>query len=221
MKAGVYRISLLSAKIPLVEYNINTTNNTFTYYNAAMGSSPPITITVPVGVYDALTLATALAAAINLNFGTTLNTATVTYNSTTLKYTIANTQATSQYFFTGAISKVIGFTPGTYGPAASITSNSIVDMSVVDYLYIKIIGFSSPSCGLVSTQDNAITYIVPTLGNIGTVLYYTANSGFYQTIKNNEPVRGITVELRTSGGRLYDLQGLNWSMILGFEYLCP
>ncbi len=218
IRGDVCKISLLSAKIPLVAYNITADNNSFQIYNATMGSSPPISLGIVPGAYDVNTLTTALATAINAVSGTTSNITTVTYNPTTLKITFTNSQPSTQLFFTGAISRILGFSAGVYGPSAVITSTGVVDMSVADYLYIKIIGLNSPSTGLFSNQDCGITYILPTFGNIGTVLYHVANSTFYQTIKNDSPVRSVTIELRTANGKLYDLQGLNWGFVLGLTY---
>lgn len=183
-----------------------------------MGSSPPLALTIPIGSYDINSLTVALQTAINAAFGTTLNTSAVTYNPTTFKITFTNSQASTQLFFTGAIATILGFTPAVYGPSAIITSTGVVDLSQPDYLYIRILGINSMSRGLYSNQDTSVTFMVPTAGNPGTVLNYTSNTGFNQIIKNDSPIRNVTIELRTPGGKLYDLQGLNWSMILGLYY---
>lgn len=133
---NVAAIKILQAEIPFVWDVINLVNQTFIY--TAAGT--PFTITIPTGTYTGATLAAqlqTLISAITAGF-------TVTYSSTTLRFTF--TQSAAIAWSLGFASRntaysPLGFLPATTysatGIGSTIVSANVAQVSGPNYLYVN------------------------------------------------------------------------------------
>ena len=219
---NVAAIKILQAEIPFVWDVINSKNNTFVYNNGGNN-----TITIPVGTYTGTTLAVqlqTLLSAISAGF-------TVTYSTTTLKFTFTQNLAIawSLSFATRQTAySPLGFTPaGSYtttGIGSTIVSNMVAQVSGPNYLYLnstKIGSLVNNNTTDGSNQVNADIVIakIPVNVNYGSTIFYTDPDPikYFDFFGSNE-VTNFTFFL-TLGSDQYqvplDMKGASWSLKMG------
>lgn len=154
---NIAAVKVLEAQIPFSYYVINSTNNTFFLSEFQATISAEALVTIPTGNYTSTTILTALATALT-TASATLRTWTysVAYDSTKMKLTITNNQATAGRYFIlrfGTSTSDIGIdNPRTilgYGPylnqssATTGTANTallpaqfVIQLSGANYVYI-------------------------------------------------------------------------------------
>lgn len=110
---NIAAIKILEVQIPFSWYTINIYNNTFTLN----GGGGPVTITIPVGNYNAESLAAALGTLMTAAGSATY---TVTYSPLTQKFTIISDQISG--FFTLKMAST-GFTEGNFDPSVMMGMN--------------------------------------------------------------------------------------------------
>lgn len=135
---NVVAIKILQATIPFTYYVINSNNNTFILNE----SGNTYTITIPVGTYTSSDLTTELKS--QLDNSAAAGVFTITYSSTTLKFTIAST--VNFYLTFGSsgnsgqtnLRLVLGFNAGDSGAAtASVTAPNVAQLNGPPYLYLN------------------------------------------------------------------------------------
>lgn len=131
----VVAIKVLEVQVPFSWYVINSANNTFLITEDDLGVPLTATVTIPIGNYSAVGMATALSA--SLTSATQVgSTYTVTYNNLLQKFEFVSSSNTNSFFFTfGAGFGLPGVQPNSgnrnprlwigFGPGASSTSTSI------------------------------------------------------------------------------------------------
>lgn len=127
-------IKVLSAEIPFTYWMINSSNNLI-----AMNS---YLIEIPVGTYNADTLATVIKTAAEAQTGGTW---TITWDNVHLKYTFSWTDGFSTLFTLDFITTqdytelqdILGFTELGYASSTSITSEKVASPMGPTYLYIN------------------------------------------------------------------------------------
>lgn len=132
---NVAAVKILQAEIPFVFDVINSSNNTFTFIHPG----GPYTVTIPPGTYTGTSLASQLQTLLSAISGGF----TVTWSSTTLKFTYTHTGAgTWGFYFDGRNTPYsnMGFLPDTNYTASgstSIVSPIIAMVTGPNYLYVN------------------------------------------------------------------------------------
>ena len=100
-------INVMQVVLSHLFYPINSTNNTLQFTDSAGNT---ITITVPIGVYSAATLATVIQALIVAPLTATI---AVTYSSITDVMTFTSTNSTTFYISAGTLAPFLSITYST------------------------------------------------------------------------------------------------------------
>lgn len=194
-------IVLTNASIPKSWYLIHTGNNTFTLVEN--GSSSTVTLTY--GNYTFVTLASALATALN-TASTAGQTFTVSGSTLTGKYTITRTvgTATTEISFVGSkLGAVLGFEESTYSFTAGVcTSVNIVNLQAYQSILIQ--------CNIVGGQDTVLSQIVPTIPSYTQITYVENTPAYVSKPLNNNATNTLNFWLTDGLGNAIDLNGLNW-----------
>lgn len=220
---NVAAIKILQAEIPFVWDVINSKNNTFVYTAAGV----PTTITIPAGTYTGVTLAAqlqTLLAAVTVGF-------TVTYSTTTLKFTF--TQAAAIAWSLGFATRQTAYSPlgfipgGSYtatGVGSTIVSNIVAQVTGPNYLYLNSTKFGSllnnnTTDGANQANSNIVIAKIPVNANYGSTVFYTDPdpNKYFDFFAGNE-ITNFTFFL-TLGSDQYqfplDMKGASWSLKLG------
>lgn len=223
------RVKLVRASIPYTWSNVTTSNNKFSLTDGG----GTFAIVIPPGNYTGTTLATAVNAAITA--AGPLETYTVTYSTTTLKFTVSAT-GNFQLNFTGADSagNLLGFGNVITPLGAAVTSTNVASI-LPDYeMFIcsDLIGGSDNGAirleqAATSEQILAIATINASFGGI--VQYDPANDiPFYSCIQSpysasyqnpgSQSASRIRLFLRWPSGNPISLSGAHWTCQLNFEF---
>lgn len=229
---------LVTAAIPYTWDNITFDNNSFSIFETGTGT---FDLTIPEGNYSGAQLATAVETAINTS-GFFSQTYTVTYDSTTLKFTFTTAPLGMQIIFTepGSAATLLGFMPGSTNPGVAATSvTSTVGAQILpDYeIFIcsdLVQGSDNgvmkwfPSYTPTVSNQSQILARVPITAGFSTVLNYCAHpqlpfysvtqSLFGQQYTTGTPV-SISFFLALPSGLPLSLNGYHWSaeIVLDFD----
>jgi len=194
-------ITLINCSIPKSWFLIHTSNSTFTLIENAVSS----TVSIPLGNYSFVTLATALSTALN-TASTAGQTFTVTGSTVTGKYTFTRTvgtAVTSLSFAASKIGAVIGFETDVYPLVASVvTSVNVVNLQAYQSILIQ--------CDVVGGQDTVLSQIVPTIPSYAQVIYVENTPAYVSKPLGNNAASSINFWLTDGLGNNIDLNGLNW-----------
>lgn len=201
-------------------YNISTLNQNLDF----SVSSTTYTATVPVGFYNASTFATALQTALNAALS---NTFVVTYNTTTLTFTIAGASSFDLLFKSGpsagannTIWQVMGFASanGTAsadsGAGMTVTSNQVVNFSLPLSFYINFPQLSGQF--MTSDKSQMSLYIPNTAVSGGGIVEFYANESFQQIINlppNTAVLQSLNIEFQGPNASSVDLNGSEYEML--------
>lgn len=203
-------------------YNINTQNSYIIVKKVSDGSMHPISI--PVGNYDTTAVCTALAAAINAEFGT--SDATVTVNPVTSKISIG-CPAAHHFYLQGATMQSVGaHLLGKLGfPAVDTTVDvathiapSIYNLSVGHHLNVycpQLMGFGSKSINVNKDTGNFLARVPITQYSFGEQGRIHLDMPF--TIDRNSILYNLDFEIRMDDGSLAETNGGIVSMHLVFH----
>ena len=206
--------NLLSASIPNTIYNVTSANNTlyWTRGGARTASLSP-------GAYDYDTLADALKTAMDTADGT--ETYTISFSDITMKVTISCTAAFSLICTntTSAMWYIIGFTTLADTPlATSQTANGVLRLDFPAYLLISVKELCiTPTA---TTANTRASYAVSMSGNSQYVEVFNVNNNYenpsgYTSLSN---LSSLSITLRQPDGSRADLNGGDWSMLLGLDF---
>jgi len=184
----VAEVQISSIQVPYAYYAFNDNNRTLTLGGAGAGSAQ-----ITAGNYTTSTITTALKTALESIMGAT---ATVTYNSTTNKFTLAHS-GTSFFVDTTAsnnIAYAIGF-ESNQSASTSLTSDAVVDLSGPKHLVLKSTILTQYAAEKNTTSATLAAIYVNNLGVSDNILH---------TIPINAQPSGIILDvpLRTSSIRL-------------------
>jgi hypothetical protein len=230
---NVIAIQLISATIPSSFYNIDTYDLTQSdptlefWYNGV-----PITLVIPRGQYvlvvdrtavpfpanDLLTVienefASVTGSSITWSYDTVKNLLTLTHASNTLEIKQDNLSDIN-------IWDKLGFQTPT-GPALSITGETLPNISGPQELFIHVNQLANNTIDL--DRENGISLI----GNVfidspfGSTNHYDINTSAANLIKyrTQRTIDTLSVRIRDSRGRLIDLNGQDWTMIIKSYYI--
>jgi hypothetical protein len=180
---------------------------------------------VPVGAYNANSLAAALQTAMTSAIS---NSWSVAYNPNQFTYTITGTTAFQLLFSSGthastSLWQVLGFASsnGLTGidttSATSTTSTQVVQLNQPLYVFINLTNISNNN--IYTSDGNSFSFVIPIDTNIGSIIEYDSMSNFDQYIKmpdNLKCINSIQVTLTSRQNTPVSLNGSEWLFILEF-----
>jgi hypothetical protein len=215
-------IKVISAQIPFVYDVINTSNNTFLFTEGGV----PNTITITPGTYTSATLATELQtrlAAVSAGF-------TVTYSTTTLKFTFNHATGVAWSLFFGNRNTPyvnLGFPVGVLYSAtgvSSIVSPSVALVTGSNYLYLNsskigsLVNFNLSDGNPTAGSGQQICRI-PVNVAYGSVVYYNDPDPtmFFDFFAGNQfDSFDLYLTLGADQSQIpLDMKGIPWSVKLG------
>lgn len=202
-------------------YNVNSTNNNVDIKISGVSYNA----TVPAGVYNANSLATALQTAMT---SAVSNSWSVVYNSNQLTYTITGSSNFQLLFSSGAhastsLWQVLGFASsnGLTGidttSGTSTTSTQVVQFNLPLYIFINLSNIASSN--VFTSDGDSFSFVIPIDQNSGSVVEYDAMSNFDQYIRvpdNLSFINTIKVNLTTRKNTTVSLNGSEWCAIFEF-----
>ncbi len=208
-----YYVRIENIRIPISMYNINSTNNSLTFLDAASTE----TATIVEGNYTVDELIAELQ--VQMNLQVTGTPYTLTYDDITQKINIANSSAnilTIQN--TTNLNVIIGFDEGqTVAATGNANGNNIAYTNTMRHLKLQIANIVSNN--LYSNDENRVTQIQP----IGVIIpiteirnefqYYSNHQGPLIKLSNIMSVNEINVKLLDPNNNVVDLNGVPF----GFE----
>lgn len=218
---------VLSVELPGSYYAINSTNNSF--FVTSAGSSTLVTI--PPGNYNPTSLATAttLAMAAASLVGYTLapsltidNDGKFTISHASATFTLDATAATMAGTGSFGASQLLGldyYQASTFvAPTAALLPN-VANVTGDQYVYVCCPNIASGyNYGNSRTSDSLLK--VPTTAAIGTTNFYQQRLSSEWTefcLNRNQDYSSLTFYLQDSNGFPLDLNGVSWSLTLGFS----
>lgn len=137
---NIVGIKIIEIEIPFSFYIVTNTNNQFVVNNIT--DSTNSTITIPIGNYTTTSLITTLTPILNTATGLTW---TITYSTTTGKFTFSNSGGKVFTFTFGLAGNdgttnprfILGFNSGTSPQGTSIVSQNIAQVTGPNYLFVN------------------------------------------------------------------------------------
>lgn len=163
----VSSVSLVAATMPQVAYNINSTNNSFTFkVDASALINPQSTIDIPITITEGAYNAYALAEWLQTKFRTWLPTMTVSYSETTMKFRFYCNGAQYTIKDLGNLKDELGFVSDRYDSVfGQIIPENCVSLSSPSIIYVSIPQFPSQLYRLGKSVGEATFYIVSDVSN--------------------------------------------------------
>lgn len=213
---GLGRIALLSASIPNTLYNVYEVNDMLYWTRAAT----PYSVAIPHGAYGVTALVAMLTSLMNgVDAGGLYN---VAYSTVTMKLTFASTDTSFSLTVatrTLAAWDILGFQSSTpLTPGITQVADSVIRLDFPSHLYLDI---GLPGADVVNTRWVHTNYIIPMSG----ISQYVEVCNRAATFDQLQPytlqsgVSSLHVRLMRPDGSLAELNGGEYSFVLGFE--CP
>ena len=204
---GDYKLAYVS--IPNTTYVVPTGYNTFQAYDTSLK-----TVTIPVGDYEtADDLADAVATAM-----TSAMTATYTCTVSVLTKAITITASSGTFYLQLAENRFwawrLGFNWVNGTAASSQTGTRRVNVGGYEYMGITVNNFVDWSDSGSGAVSNSGTFICPINSSIGEVDSYSCKDLPGQFICMKKDTSRFRIRLHDSFGRLADLVGSDWYMVL-------
>lgn len=203
---------LENATLDFTYYVINSTNNILSFTDTAGR-----TVTITPGTYSASTLASFLSAAMSASGGGFVY--SITYNTTTLKYTITvNTPVTINSTTNTSLARILGLSQTTnlVVPAATPTEFPfVVLLGGPDKIYIISSVLGAGNSAFNSVIRNCIGAI-PMDVSFGQVKYW----GPFVPLEVNlsgSSVPAIDIQLVDASGNIIDLNGGRFTAVINFR----
>ena len=206
-------IKLKALFLPLTHYNVNDTNNVIYFTD---GSTEYIA-TLVNGIYDAINILPAIKAAMEST--PYAGTITATYDDIAHLYLIeSSTNISLQFgsYTSSSIASLLGYANVDTPLGLTHLANVVCNLSVPEYFFINLSGVNS---NVRTTNSENSTFIVFTNTNSGRVNYYFENTHYMSSSRGNtHPLQVVRVTLKERGNRIFDINGVNWSMLLQLTY---
>jgi len=191
---------------PLSFYLVDDNNNSLVIDST--------TYTLTNGNYTASTLR-------DLLDGILPETYTVTYSTTTNKYTFSNTSGDFTISSASTCLILLGFTEDEDHTSSSnsLTSDSVANLTgQYNCVYIQISNLTTSNIG-VDGAKTTVCKSIPVSETLGSIMYYQDNTAVYSNIFNESVsflhIRILAEDMRTP----VDFQGQQWNMCLEFSFL--
>ncbi len=201
-------LSLVSMVIPYSFYNINSTNNVFTYSLLSTGLS--YSRTIPVGNYNI----NQITAYLQANMG---NSMSVSYNGITNKITFSNS-STSFTLVYNEFAKVLGFvTPTTNIYETSKTAPYCVNLYTIYNINVETNLLTYNFCNVPNeTTSQTILASIPVITQPQGLISYE-NKSQYKTNLYVGELSILAIKLRDNRGNLLDMNGCDYTMTLQID----
>lgn len=229
-KACCY-FAVLFADVPNTAYQIRSPHNTLT---VTENVGAPFTITITPGNYNVTTFITEFQTQMNAG-SPNLRTYTMTYNSTTGKFTITTSAGTFLLNFSTSdiFYRYLGgaYDSGGVGvdttTSASWTSVNVINLNPWNYYYIKSdviassiitpdsLGINASSNSNANPADINLIAKYTVHENFGTRMRYAKFTEDFQLIKINN-MQSIDFYLTWENNELMDLNGHEWDIAFAF-----
>lgn len=211
---GTGRVALLHASIPNTLYNIHSKN----HYLSWARNGVDYYLQIPHGAYGITDFVAMLAAQMNV-----IDSAggyNCSYSQVTMKLTIESTDATFKLYTGDPIDhcwETIGFTQASDTlPALKQTGDSTIRLDFPAFLLLDI---GLPGGDVITTDHHRANYMVP-MANISQYIeIYNRAATFdqLQCYSLGAGVNCLRVRLMKPSGELCDLNGAEFSFVLGIE----
>jgi len=208
---GIQFIYLRNASIPLTYYNVDSTNDKV--YYTPIPQLDTLSVTLNHGNYTAQTLVTHVVAKLNA----VSNVYSGSYNVDTMKITISST-ANFRLLFSNTVSSaasILGYENVDTASATSHTATYTPKLHPLEHIYIEIQQLSNH---VLTTNPliNRCSFMIPITENGGETQNYvpTHDVGLQGIMLNDATISSFKIQLRDHLGRVLDLHGSNWNMIL-------
>lgn len=214
MIENLRKFRLLSANIPNTLYNITSTNNTIYWVRGGA-----LTAQLIEGAYDITGLLTEIADAMTTEDG--VQSYTATYDSRTMRITITGTAAFVLNCTTTTNSAwyLLGFeTDADTISATTHAADNVIRLDLPAYLLLSIAELYNNKS--VSDTNHRATFVIPITTNTQSNELFQTNLR-YDTGRDFTAVNSITeltCKLTNPDGVVIDLNGSDFSFLLGLEY---
>ena len=216
-------LSLKSVELPILFYNVRSSNstNTFTFtFTYSSWTNQAVTVTITESNYTITTLLSAL--------NTAISTAITSYSGLTL--TISNNSTTNKLYFTTnassmsfnssqLITNMLGFTSGSQTiSASSIYSSGVYNVNLDNYLNMYFYNIPNESTNVNGFNS---TFKVPCNATFQQVLYVNENSNFKQLISLKDDyfvLNALYVQIYDRFGYSLNPNNGNYSFTLEITY---
>ena len=207
-------VALLSATIPNTLYNVYDANDTLSWSRGGTDYS----VQIPHGAYGISDILPVLGAMLSgADTGAGYN---ASYSPVTMKVTLTSTDPTFYLRLsaqTNSIWRILGWTTTTdTAPALTQTGDSVLRLDFPAHLYLDI---GLPSANIVNTEWKRSNYIVPMENISQYVQIYNRMETWdqLQCYSLGAGVSSLLVRLMRPDGTLADLNGAEWTCVIGIE----
>lgn len=207
-------ISVVNAQIPMSFYVINSSNNKLCYNT--MAPVQVMTLTVPVGNYNAYTLATKLTALFLLNgitiiISTSPQTGIMTFSQASALFSIYPYELNGQLFST--LSLVINLS------SAFVAGTSITCLYPVNLLGTKKINIKSNELAINSLSSKSLAYnciiaTIPVDYPFFSMISYVNQNALNKNIIKTPTIDTIDIQLTDDNDNFIDFNNLDWTITL-------
>lgn len=212
---SVKRIVIKQIDIPMVFYNINSSNNTFVYEVSSVESQ----IILPVGNYTVASLIIGLEELLTaVGFGIELVSFLGKFSFTT---TTAITYLTSER---NPLAKVLGITQQSEGDVSTFLAGGFPNLAGPAEVYI-----ASKTLSDAANLLDPVLYSLPVFASVpitvpfGAIEHYVSSHPeiddiIYSSVGHGKNIQSIDITLYDNKGAVLDLQGLDLNIILKIYY---
>ena len=203
---NVNKVHLVGCYLPHTIYNIDSSNNSFTFTTDATYS-----LFLLNGNYTVTTLIQQLEDEMNLFSPTVF---TISYSSVSYKITIQASTNFQLNLINSTLANVIGFNHVNYPSANVIVSDNAVDLNI-PLVNICINEFGIDSIG----KGDFNTFVVPINCIPNQLIIYNENNNFKQDVcfYRSKDIWSLNISLRKKDGFLLENNNTEWTMILLIE----
>lgn len=207
-------VKLLDIRLLNSWYNIMSDNNTLSWTS----NSQATTSTLTAGQYTATTLATEIQTQMNADkdAGDT-NTYTVSYSTTTKKFTISGDTTTFGLNFatSTALAYILGYAETNLSGSQSYIAGNCADLQRVKLVNIET---NLPTKNHVCSSDGSVQKYIASLPcnfNSGQYIDYNRDDVNFVQLSGNMPIY-LSIQLRDHHGNIIDTNGVDTQFVFQF-----
>lgn len=207
---GTYEVVSVSILNSL--YNVVANQNDKVYITHSVDGAQTLTLTA--GYYTGSTLATELKTQLDSISAVVY---TVTYSSTTGKFTITAGSGNINFTFATNTSNtaryILGFDEEDGTPATSLVSDNVANLRLTDIIAVKISQDNNTNVTLPGGVE--ASFVVPIQNeSFGDIINPTQNSYFSQLLRFTSQISSLDIELLNSTGASLSINGVEWSFVI-------
>lgn len=200
--------SLKQAFVPVSNYNVSPTCNRIPFFENGTAKVAVLTPGYYTSVNDLMKEVALQMTSTSAGFATY----TVTQSALPLRITISSTQAFSLQFGTDTVNSaapILGYLPVNTAPATSQLATNISNLALIRSFNIAINNLT----GFQDTKGASCSFIVPILGNTGSLTIYEPPQWYSQTIEFSHPLNVLNIKVSDDNNNALDLSA-DWYLIL-------